>query len=283
MVVRLAPEYRKSLEAIHRITIGAPNPNGGAPIPIPLTEVANIDLVSGASYIYRENQQRYIPIKFSVRGRDLGSVVKEAQEKVGNEVKLPAGYSLEWVGEFSNLKDALERLEIVVPVTLVLILVLLFFNFSSVTDTLLAASVMPMAVIGGIFSLYLTGTSFSVSAAIGFIALFGIAVMDGILVLSYFNQLLDGGIERTEALVRACETRMRPVVMTCIAASVGLLPAALSTGIGSLVQRPLALVVVGGMTLTPILVLIVLPVLIQMFSRRVAITDTSPSDTPAGG
>ena len=283
MVVRLAPEYRKSLDAISHITIGAPNPNGGDPIQIPLTEVANIELVSGASYIYRENQQRFVPIKFSVRGRDLGSVVKEAQEKVAKEVKLPAGYSMEWVGEFSNLKDAMDRLEIVVPVTLVLILVLLFFNFSSVTDTFLAASVMPMAVVGGIFSLYLTGTPFSVSAAIGFIALFGIAVMDGILVLSYFNQLLAGGMERTEALVSACETRMRPVVMTCIAASVGLLPAALSTGIGSQVQRPLALVVVGGMTLTPILVLIVLPVLIQMFSRRTSANETLLTDKPAGG
>jgi cobalt-zinc-cadmium resistance protein CzcA len=149
-----------------------------------------------------------------------------------------------------------------------LIGVLLYINFSSLVDALLAASVIPMALIGGIFALALTGTPFSVSAAIGFVALFGIAAMDGIIVLSYFNRLLQAGLSKAEAIVRACETQMRPVMMTCIAACVGLLPAAFSTGIGSQVQKPLALVVVGGILLAPVLILVVLPVLIELFSRR---------------
>lgn len=278
IVVRLAPRFRESLDAIRRITIAAPGPNGDGTVQVPITEVARVELVSGASYIYREGQQRYIPIKFSVRGRDVGSAVQEAQRRVAEQVQLPAGYTIEWVGEFRNLQDALKRLAVVVPVTVGLILLLLFLSFHSLADTLLAASVIPMAVIGGILALFLTGTAFSVSAAIGFIALFGIATMDGILVLTTFNSLLDAGVARAQALVRACETRMRPVVMTCIAACVGLLPAAVSNGIGSQVQRPLALVVVGGMVLAPALILVVLPVLIDRFSRR-----TTRQEEAAGG
>lgn len=268
IVVRLAPIYRGNLDAIKRITIGAPSPNGDGVIQVALSDVADVRLVSGAAYIYRENQQRYIPIKFSVRGRDLGSAVLAAQKAVAEAVQLPAGYTMEWVGEFSDLQGAMARLMVVVPVTLLLILLLLYLNFGSATDTLLAASVMPMALIGGIFALYLTGTPFSVSAAIGFIGLFGISVMEGILVLSYFNQMIDAGLDRAQAIRDACETRLRPVMMTCIAACVGLLPAAVSTGIGAQVQRPLALVIVGGILLAPVLILIVLPVLIQTFSRR---------------
>jgi cobalt-zinc-cadmium resistance protein CzcA len=268
MIVRLAPEYRRSLDVIRRITVGAQNPSGSGVVQIPLSDIANVSLVSGASFIYRESQQRYIPIKFSVRGRDLGSAVQEAQQKVAEQVKLPAGYRLEWVGEFGELKEALERLEFVVPLSLALIFVLLFLNFSSLTDTLLAASVIPMALIGGVFALYLTGTPFSVSAAIGFVALFGISAMDGIIVLAYYGRLIDAGLGRTEAILRTGETQMRPVMMTCIAACAGLLPAAISTGIGAQVQRPLAIVVVGGILLAPVLILIVLPVAIDAFSRR---------------
>ena len=276
IIVRLAPQYRQSLDAIRRITIGAQNPSGSGIVQIPLSEVAKVSLVSGASFIYRENQERYIPIKFSVRGRDLGGAVLEAQQKLARELHLPGGYRLEWVGEFGELEEAIERLAFVVPLSLFLICVLLYFNFSSLTDTLLAASVMPMALIGGVFALYLTGTPFSVSAAIGFVALFGIAAMDGIIVISYFNALLAQGVERTQAVLRTCEVQMRPVVMTCVAACVGLLPAALSTGIGSQVQKPLALVVVGGILLAPLLILVVLPVLIDLFSRR-----ASPAPSPA--
>jgi cobalt-zinc-cadmium resistance protein CzcA len=194
--------------------------------------------------------------------------VLEAQRKIAEEVQLPAGYRLEWAGEFGNLQDAIKRLRVIVPVTILLIGMLLYVNFASLTDTLLGVAVIPMAMIGGVFALVLTGTPFSVSAAIGFIALFGIAVMEGIILLSYFNQLIESGTERDTAILQACQTRFRPVMMTCIAACVGLLPAALSTAIGAQVQRPLALVVVGGILLTPILVLIILPVLIDVFSRR---------------
>jgi cobalt-zinc-cadmium resistance protein CzcA len=224
--------------------------------------------VSGASYIYREKQERYLPIKFSVRDRDLGSAIQEAQTKIAEQVTLPAGSRLEWVGEFGNLQDAIGRLQIVVPISLGLIALLLWINFGSVPDTLLAMSVIPMAVIGGIFGLIVTGVPFSVSAAIGFIALFGISVMDGIIILSQYNQLIEGGLDRAAAVVRTGELQMRPVLMTCVIAGIGLLPAAISTGIGSQVQKPLAIVVVGGMTLAPIVILITLPVLIGLFSRR---------------
>jgi heavy metal efflux system protein len=279
--VRLAPQYRQSLAAIRRITVGAQNPSGSGVVPIPLTDVADVKLVSGPSFIYRENQQRYIPIKFSVRGRDLGGAVLEAQRKVATQVELPPGAHLEWVGEFGDLQDALQRLKVVVPLSLLLIVLLLFLNFSSVTDTLLAASVMPMALIGGIFALVITGTPFSVSAAIGFVGLFGISVMEGIIVLSYFNNLIDSGMERQQAIVRACRIRLRPVMMTCIAACVGLLPAAVSSGIGSQVQKPLALVVVGGILLAPVLILIVMPVLIDLFSRRVPVEEDDREPLPA--
>jgi cobalt-zinc-cadmium resistance protein CzcA len=268
IIVRLAPKYRESLDAIRRITVGAASPDGGATVPIPLGNVADVKLVSGASFIYRENQERYTPIKFSVRGRDLGGAVREAQRKVAEEVQIPGGYHLEWVGEFGALQDAIGRLSIVVPLSLALIGALLFINFASLVDALLAASVLPMALIGGTFALYVTGTAFSVSAAIGFVALFGIAAMEGIIILSYFNMLIDAGLERLAAITRACHLRLRPVMMTCMAGCVGLLPAALSTGIGSQVQKPLAIVVVGGILLAPLLILLVLPVLIAIFSRR---------------
>jgi cobalt-zinc-cadmium resistance protein CzcA len=271
IVVRLAPEYRDSLAAMRRIPIGAPDPGGnGGIIEVPLEEVADVGLASGASFIYREQQERYVPIKFSVRGRDLGGAVLEAQQKVAAKVRIPGGYHLEWVGEFGSLQDALQRLAVVVPLSILLICVLLYFHFGSLTDVLLAASVIPMALIGGIFALALTGTPFSVSAAIGFVALFGIAAMDGIIVLSYFNQHVHDGMDRASAIMKTCETQMRPVMMTCVVACIGLVPAALSTGIGSQVQRPLALVVVGGMLLAPVLILIVLPVLILRFSPRQA-------------
>ena len=267
IIVRLAPEFRKSAEAIHNLRIGAQGPNGITQIP--LSEVASINLVSGAAYIYREQQERYLPIKFSVRERDLGSAIKEAQEKVAQNVQLPLGSRAEWVGEFGNLQDAIKRLSIVVPISLMLIAVLLWFNFGSMVDTLLAMSVIPMAVLGGVLGLLFSGIPFSVSAAIGFIALFGIAVMDGIIILSQYNQLIDEGYERIKAVIRTGELQLRPVLMTCAVAGIGLLPAAMSGGIGSQVQKPLAVVVVTGMALAPFVILITLPVLISIFSRRV--------------
>ncbi|MCK9919515.1 CusA/CzcA family heavy metal efflux RND transporter [Microbacteriaceae bacterium K1510] len=266
IIVRLAPRFRQSLESIKNLGVGVQTASGF--MLIPLKELARIELISGAAYIYREQQQRYLPIKFSVRDRDLGSTIKEAQDRVTREVPLPPGSRLEWVGEFGNLQDAIGRLQVVVPISLALIAILLWVNFGSVPDMLLAMSVIPMASIGGVLGLVLTGTSFSISAAIGFIALFGISVMDGIIILSYYNELIDEGLERMQAVLRACEHQMRPVLMTCIIAGVGLLPAAMSSGIGSQVQKPLAIVVVGGMMLAPIVILITLPVLIALFSRR---------------
>jgi len=268
IMVRLAPRYRDNLDAIRRITVGAPNPAGGAPIPVPLADIATVWLTSGASFIYRENQERYVPVKFSVRGRDLGSAVAEAQARIARQVSVPPGYRLEWVGEFGQFQEAIHRLAIIVPISVLLIGVLLYANFGSVTDALLAASVIPMAMIGGILALYLTGTPFSVSAAIGFVALFGIAAMDGIIVLAFFNRMLAEGLDRAAAIARTCEVQMRPVLMTCVAACVGLMPAAVSSGIGSQVQKPLALVVVGGILLAPAFILLVLPILVTLFSRR---------------
>jgi cobalt-zinc-cadmium resistance protein CzcA len=267
MMVRLSQPYRQNLDAIRHIPVAAAASTGNGLIQVPLEDVADVRLVSGAAFIYREQQQRYVPIKFSVRGRDLGSAVLEAQHVVDSQVVLPGGYRLEWVGEFGNLQDAIARLSVAVPLSIALIVLLLYLNFGSLRDALLAASVIPMAMLGGIFALWVTNTAFSVSSAIGFVALFGIAAMDGILVLSYYHLCLDLGHDRATAMLETCRTQLRPVIMTCIVACVGLIPAAFSTGIGSQVQRPLALVVVGGMLLAPVLILLVLPVLILRFSK----------------
>ncbi len=281
IMVRLQPQFRQSIEAIANLRIAGQSPANGAPVQFPLSAVAKVQLVSGPAYIYREAQERYLPVKFSVRGRDLGSTIEEARARVADEVKLPPGYRLELVGEFNNMKGAIARLSVTVPIAVGIIAILLFMNFSSVVDSLLALSVIPMAMAGGILALSLTGTSFSVSAAIGFIALLGIAVMDGIIVLSFYNDLLAAGVQRVPAMLRTCYTQMRPVVMTCVVAGVGLLPAAFSTGVGSQVQKPLALVVVGGMALAPLLILLVLPVLILTFSRRKPAVHSEASDRVA--
>ena len=286
IIVRLGAKWRKGLENIRDLTIAAQGTSGIAQIP--LRDVASVRLLSGASYIYREGQQRYLPIKFSVRDRDLGSTIAEAQQKIAEQVQLPLGSRMEWVGEFGNLKDAIARLQLVVPMTILLIAVLLYFNFGSLIDTMLALSVIPMAVVGGVAALWLSGIAFSISAAIGFIALFGIATMDGIIVLNQFNRLVEEGTERVEAMLETCRSQMRPVVMTCIVAAVGLIPAALSSGIGSQVQKPLAMVVVGGMLFAPLLILLILPALVLTFSRRKSRRTeqatgqtTSVSSTPA--
>ncbi len=285
IIVRLGAKWRKGIEDIRDLTIAAQGPNGISQIP--LRDVASVRLLSGASYIYREGQQRYLPIKFSVRDRDLGSTIEEAQRKIAELVPLPVGSRMEWVGEFGNLKDAIARLTVVVPMTILLIAVLLYFNFGSLVDTMLALSVIPMAVVGGVAALWLSGIAFSISAAIGFIALFGIATMDGIIVLNQFNWLVEDGVDRVEAMLETCRSQMRPVVMTCIVAAVGLIPAALSSGIGSQVQKPLAMVVVGGMLFAPLLILLILPALVLTFSQRKprhlkqAVTGTSiVQDTP---
>jgi cobalt-zinc-cadmium resistance protein CzcA len=281
LIVRLAPRYRENLEAISRLPIGVQGANGVTQVP--LSEVAKVSLVSGAFYIYREQQERYVPVKFSVRGRDLGSAVLEAQQRVAEQVKLPGGYRVEWVGEFGNLKKALARLAVAVPIAISLILLLLYVSFGSLRDTLLAGSAIPLALTGGVFALFIAGMPFSISAAIGFVALFGIAAMNGIMVLSCYNRVIDSGVEREQALRETCELQMRPVLMTCVAACVGLLPAAFSSAIGSQVQRPLAVVVVGGTLLAPFLFLTVLPAAIGLFSRRQpqqAVAQSAVAETP---
>jgi cobalt-zinc-cadmium resistance protein CzcA len=278
MIVRLAAPFRQSLDAIRQVPIAAAAGTGNGVIQVPLEDVADVRLGVGAAFIYREQQQRYVPIKFSVRGRDLGGAVLEAQRAVESQVLLPGGYRLEWVGEFGNLQEAIARLGVAVPLSLALIVLLLYLNFSSLRDALLAASVIPMALLGGILALWASGTAFSVSSAIGFVALFGIAAMDGILILSYYHLSLESGLDRASAMLQTCRTQLRPVAMTCTVACVGLLPAAFSTGIGSQVQRPLALVVVGGMLLAPALILLVLPLLILKFSRASELPQELPRE-----
>ena len=264
LAVRLDARFRDSIDEIKTVKVAYQTPAGSNAY-IPLSELADISLDTGASFIYRERSQRYIPVKFSVRGRDLGSTVAEAQERVGSAVHLPNGYRIVWAGEFEDLQNAKKRLLIVVPITLLLILVLLYGLFNSLRDSLLAVAGIPFAIGGGLIALYLAGLDFSVSAAIGFISLFGVAVMDGILNITYFRELRAAGMEVGEAVFSGAEQRMRPMLMTALSAGVGLFPAAISHGIGSQVQRPLATVVVGGMFIGPLLLLIVAPALRKIF------------------
>jgi heavy metal efflux system protein len=265
--VRIAGEYRNSLDAVGDIKVGYTNAAGTNSY-IPLRELADITLDTGASYIYHESGQRYIPIKFSVRGRDLGSAVEEAQERIKKNVQLPVGYRIVWAGEFEDYQNATARLEAIVPVALILILALLYGLFNSLRDSLLATAGIPFSIGGGIIALYLTGLDFSISAAIGFVSLFGVSVMNGILVITYFNQVRSTGVGNIEAMFHAAEQRMRPMLMTALSACIGLLPAAMSSGIGSQVQRPLATVVVGGMLIGPVIMLVVVPALQIMFMGR---------------
>jgi cobalt-zinc-cadmium resistance protein CzcA len=278
LVVRLLPQYRETVDAIKAIQVATQNqaPGGQSGTAyVPLRDVSNITLQSGASYIYRENYARYLPIKFSVRGRDLGGTVAEAQARVDQNVPLPNGYHPEWTGEFGELKEAQRRLAVIVPLSLLLIIILLYSMFNSLRDSLLALTGIPFAVSGGILALYLTGLNFSISAAVGFISLFGVSVMDGILLLTYYRQLRHAGRGHDDAMLHAAEVRMRPRFMTALSACIGLLPAAMSTAIGSQVQRPLAMVVVGGMLLVPILISWVLPVILSMLLPADAAADVT--------
>ncbi|WP_027283861.1 efflux RND transporter permease subunit [Rubritepida flocculans] len=270
IMVRLDGAYRADAEAIGRIAVNAAS---GAT----LADVATIRLLSGPSYIYREDGQRYVPVKFSVRGRDQQGAVEEAAARVAANVSLPPGYRLEWVGEFRNLQDAVARLRITVPAAVLLIAVLLYVQFGTLRDALLIMPVLPLSCAGGVAALHLTGLHFSVPAAIGFLALFGITAMEGIILLSHFRGLLAQGIAWREALDRAGADRMRPVMMTCMAAMVGLLPMALATGIGSDLQRPLAVVVVGGTLFLPLLILLVLPVMIERFGQPRRVLRAAPA------
>ena len=282
LVVRLASPFRNDVEAIGNIPVGYATPSGATAY-VPLRDVADISLDTGASYIYHESNERFIPVKFSVRGRDLGSTVEDAQQRIAKNVVLPTGYHLVWAGEFEDMQQAKHRLAIVLPIAIGLILALLYTLFNSLRDSLLTLAAIPFSIAGGIIALYFSGLNMSVSAAIGFVSLFGVSVMNGILVISYFNHLVFEGRTPLEAMYLAAEQRMRPMLMTALSACIGLLPAALSTGIGSQVQRPLATVVVGGMLLGPVMLLIVAPALqvlvVEWSHRRKSRKPARPRET----
>ncbi|MGB7592575.1 MAG: efflux RND transporter permease subunit [Terriglobia bacterium] len=267
LVVRYTPEYRDSIETIRNIKV-AYQTSSGANAYIPLSELATITLDTGAAWVYHESVQRFIPVKFSVRGRDLGGTVEEAQTRIANNVKLPPGYRLVWAGEFGDLQEAKKRLEIIVPLSFVLIAGALYGLFNNVRDSLLALAGIPDAVVGGILALYITGLHFSISAAIGFVSLFGVSVMDGILMITFYEHERAKGFAPVDAMFRAATTRMRPLLMTALSACIGLFPAAISTGIGSQVQRPLATVIVGGMLVGPVMLLLAVPALRMIFLGR---------------
>jgi heavy metal efflux system protein len=265
--VRMPPEYRASLEAVRNIKVGYTNAAGTNSY-IPLGELADISLDTGASYIYHESRERYIPIKFSVRDRDLAGAVAEAQDRIAKNVQLPVGYRLVWSGEFEDLQKAQARLAVIVPISLLMIVVLLYGLFNSLRDSLLVLTGIPFAVGGGIIALSISGLNFSISAAVGFVSLFGVSVMNGILIMTYYNDVKLTGASTMEAMFHAASQRMRPMLMTALSACIGLLPASVSTGIGSQVQRPLATVVVGGMFIGPIVLLIVVPALQTLVLER---------------
>ena len=264
VTVRLAPEYRNNIDNVRNIKVAYATPRGVNAY-VPLSELAEISLDTGASYIYHERNERFIPIKFSVRGRDLGGTVTEAQQRIAQHVKLPTGYRIVWAGEFEELQQAKGRLAIIVPISLLMILVLLYGLFNSLRDGLMALAGIPFAAGGGLLALYFFGLDFSISAAVGFVSLFGVSVMNGILIMTYYNEVKATGMGTIEAMFQAASQRMRPMLMTALSACIGLLPAAVSTGIGSQVQRPLATVVVGGMFIGPIILLVVVPALQTLF------------------
>jgi cobalt-zinc-cadmium resistance protein CzcA len=254
--VRYQPEYREKQEAIENLMV--PTNDGSK---VPLKEISLIRTLTGPAFIYRDNNTRYITVKFSVRDRDLGSTIAEAQQKVSEGFTLADGYTMTWNGEFENQQRATKTLSRVVPVCLLAIFLLLFITFGNVKDSLLTILNVPFALIGGILALHITGINFSISAGIGFIALFGVCIQNGVILISVFRKLLDEGMHLDEAIREGVISRVRPVVMTALMAMIGLMPAAVSTGIGSETQKPLAIVVIGGLITATILTLLILPVI----------------------
>ncbi|MBL7861087.1 MAG: efflux RND transporter permease subunit [Cyclobacteriaceae bacterium] len=256
--VRYEGAYRKSEREIKELKV--PSMKGNK---VPLKEIAEIKAVTGPAFIYRDNNKRFIAIKFSIRERDLGSTIAEAQEKVNAKITVPRGYSVAWTGEFENQVRAQQRLLEVVPICLVLIFFLLFVAFGNVRDAGLVLINVPFAMIGGILALHITGTIFSISAGIGFIALFGLCIQNGVILISVFKKNLSIGMNMQGALIRGVAERTRPVVMTALMAAIGLVPAAVSTGIGSETQKPLAIVVIGGLISATILTLLIFPLVFE--------------------
>jgi cobalt-zinc-cadmium resistance protein CzcA len=237
-------------------------------VKIPLKQIAEIELKSGPSFIYRDNNKRFSAVQFAVRGRDLGSTVAEAQRKLNRAIQLPKGYTIQFSGEYESEVRAMTRLSIVVPISLMIIFIILLILFRKVKDVMLVLLNVPFAMAGGILALIITRTNFNISAGIGFIALFGICIQNGVIIISVIKQNLDKGLHLPQAIKEGAISRVRPVVMTALMAIFGLLPAAISTGIGSETQKPLAIVIVGGLISATLLTLIIFPVIVSMTYRR---------------
>lgn len=263
ITLRFEKEYRNSKEKIEGILI--PTMNGKK---VPLKEIATVEYKTGPTFIYREGNSRYIAVGFSIEGRDLGSTIEEAQKKVAAEVKLPKENVMKWAGEFESKERASKQLAMIVPVVLILILCLLYFNFGNFKDTLVAISAMPYAFIGGFLSLWVTGTVFGISAGIGFIILFGVSAIDSIVLIGMIRENMRAGMHLKDAISNGIHSRIRPIVMIALMGSLGLLPAALSTGMGSEVQKPLAIMIVGGLITCMILSLTVLPQVFYLVYRK---------------
>ncbi|UOE41597.1 CusA/CzcA family heavy metal efflux RND transporter [Chryseobacterium suipulveris] len=259
--IRYAKEYRKDENDIAQLMV--PTQVGTL---IPLREISEIHSDNGAAFIYRDNIKRYIGIKFSIRDRDLGSTIAEAQKKVA-QIKLPDGYTIGWTGQFENQQRATKRLGQVVPISLVMIFFLLFILFGNLKDSLLVLANVPFALIGGIIALHLTRMNFGISAGVGFIALFGICIQNGVILISEFHQNIKSGMDVAAGILEGVKVRTRPVVMTALMASIGLMPAALSTGIGSESQKPLAIVIIGGLVTATVLTLLIFPIIFWIFNR----------------
>ena len=247
---------------------------------IPLTQLAKITESEGLAMILREGNVRRVGIKWSVRGRDMGGLVNEAMQKVNSAVKLPQGYQMVWSGRFEDQQRAIARLYIIVPLVLFIIFILLFSTFQSFGDALLIMLNLPFAIIGGTLSLFLWGTNFSISAAVGYIAVFGVSVLDGVVLVSFIRQALAEDLNLREAIVRGCEIRFRPIIVTAIVAIIGFLPAALSHGIGAEIQRPLARVVIGGLISATAMTLLVLPAIYELLARRQERRQPARAETP---
>ncbi|HXJ95075.1 MAG TPA: CusA/CzcA family heavy metal efflux RND transporter [Terriglobia bacterium] len=273
LVVRYQPQFRQTLDDISNIRILAPTGER-----VSLGQLCDVKVEDGASMIYREGNSRYIAIKYSVRGRDLGSTVRQAMTEIGQRVKLPEGYHLEWAGEYESQQRANKRLTIVVPVTVLLIFIILYVEFDSFKWATLILTNVALAPLGGVFALLVTGTHFSVSSGVGFLALFGVSVQIGVIMITYINQLRARGHSVTTAAVEGAVLRLRPIMMTMLVATLGLLPAALSHDIGSDSQRPFAIVIVGGLMVDLIISLVLLPTLYVWFARP---TDKLPDPEEA--
>jgi cobalt-zinc-cadmium resistance protein CzcA len=242
-------------------------PNGER---IPIRQLAELSQSDGFAWILRDGNVRRVAIKWSVRERDMGGLVAEAMKKVNAVVKLPEGYQMVWSGRFEDQQRALGRLYVIVPLVVFIIFILLFGAFQSVGDALLIMLNLPFAVIGGTIALYLWGTNFNISAAVGYIAVFGVSVLNGVVLISSIRQAYADGLPVHEAIVKGCEIRFRPIIVSAIVAVIGFLPAALSHGIGAEIQRPLARVVIGGLISSTPLTLLVLPAIYALLSRRYA-------------